>query len=190
MRAHYYLFRYAPGHWRMAQGATVQQACQEAFGMIYDGNSDVVYKDLGTRSPAYVSAKAKQVWYGEDGWSRMPGGRAPVEKEVESEFNEQTVDQQPRPGYNADGSKGTLAIDAINRGERFVGGSVMTAPQVGGRFAVEPHGDVWFVRDQQWEQLKQTSERAAVLYFRTKGRAQMVCDLLNQEWAAFLRNPQ
>lgn len=35
-----------------------------------------------------------------------------------------------KPGYNADGSKGLTAIDATRRGEKFEGGSVMTAPQV------------------------------------------------------------
>src|SRR4051812_36590173 len=34
-----------------------------------------------------------------------------------------------RPGYNPDGSKGLSAIDAIRRGEKFEGGSVMTSPQ-------------------------------------------------------------
>lgn len=74
MRTSYYLFRYGEQgnyHYRMEKAATAIEACKLAFGTVYQApyNGNVVYKNVGTRSPAYISQKIKQVWYSDTGWS-------------------------------------------------------------------------------------------------------------------------
>jgi hypothetical protein len=69
---HYYLFRYAPGHWRIGVGKTVHEACKDAFGVVYGPLSSIKYKDMGTRSPKYMTVKAKSAFYNEDMWLDIP----------------------------------------------------------------------------------------------------------------------
>ncbi len=71
-RKHYYLFRYADNMWRCGEGYTVQEACQEAFGVIYGPGNRTKYKDMGTRTPKYLSEKAKRAFYSNDGWLDIP----------------------------------------------------------------------------------------------------------------------
>lgn len=70
----YYLFRYALGHFRLERAANVREACRLAFGVVYDrANDEVVFKDVGTRSPKYIAQKVKAEWYKDDGWRRIHG---------------------------------------------------------------------------------------------------------------------
>jgi hypothetical protein len=65
-RQRYFLFRYGEGSYgyRMEKAVTPAEACKLAFGSIYKVpyNGNVVYKDLGTRSPKYATVATKQGW--------------------------------------------------------------------------------------------------------------------------------
>lgn len=71
-RVHYFVFQYAPGMTRIASGGTVQEACKTAFGCVYDSQSNVKYKDVGTQSPAHLSATLKHQLQVGPGWLDMP----------------------------------------------------------------------------------------------------------------------
>ncbi len=72
----YYLFRYGEAGsygYRTEKAKTVQEACKQAFGVVYDNTSPtIVYKDLGTRSPKYAAMHIKMEWHSAHGWSKMP----------------------------------------------------------------------------------------------------------------------
>lgn len=63
-RVHYYLFNYAKDHYRIGSGKTLDEACKDAFGCAMS----IRYKDMGTRSPKYMTQKAKKGFYGDEGW--------------------------------------------------------------------------------------------------------------------------
>ena len=62
------------------------------------------------------------------------------------------------------------------------------------RYVVEPDRSVFRIVDRGWvgpDCPKGVYPKSAVhLRFKTRERAQMVCDLLNAEWAEFTRNPE
>lgn len=61
------------------------------------------------------------------------------------------------------------------------------------RYTVASDKSVWYVRDHGWNgqdcPKEQYPKPAIELRFRTQIRAEQVANLLNMEWADFLRNP-
>lgn len=83
-RDHYYLIRVYKDDGselctRCEKASGPRQACQKAFGVVYDRPTDTCrYLDLGTRKPAYLSEKAKRALVNDPAnWKRIP----PREKE-------------------------------------------------------------------------------------------------------------
>lgn len=78
----YYLFRVGPEpyQYRIEKARGPRGACRLAFGVIYDmklnKDTGVRYKDLGSRSPRYMTTKAKNEAYNIDesygGWQVVP----------------------------------------------------------------------------------------------------------------------
>lgn len=72
----YYLFRYGESGsygYRLESGKDNREACKMAFGVVYlpSYSGSVRVKFIGTRSPAYVTQKQKQEWYGPNGWKMV-----------------------------------------------------------------------------------------------------------------------
>lgn len=69
----YFLFRLPGGMYRLERAKTVQEACKLAFGVVYSRGSNVEYKNVGKRSPRYVSQTyQRENWYNDSGWQVMP----------------------------------------------------------------------------------------------------------------------
>jgi hypothetical protein len=73
MRQHYYYIKLLDHNVIRCEKATdPREACRLAFGCIYSGVPTVGYKDIGTRSPKYLTLKRKQELEGPDGWLPIP----------------------------------------------------------------------------------------------------------------------
>lgn len=57
------------------------------------------------------------------------------------------------------------------------------------RFTVAQHNSVYYVFDTEYMKYRMP-EMAASIYFGTDKAAQKVADVLNEEWAEFLANPE
>ena len=69
----YYLFRFGDKGrytYRIEKAETPEEACKKAFGVVLSvpHNGNVVYKDIGRKSPKYATQKTKQTWYNEENW--------------------------------------------------------------------------------------------------------------------------
>ncbi len=72
MAQHYYMIRLVEaGNTRTEKAKGPREACKLAYGVIYE-QGQAVYKDIGTRSPAYISAKKKQELHGDQDWLAIP----------------------------------------------------------------------------------------------------------------------
>lgn len=58
------------------------------------------------------------------------------------------------------------------------------------QFTAEQHNEVFFVRDNQAQQLGLEEEMAVALYFKTKDRPERIANMMNAEWKEFERNPE
>ena len=66
-----FMFKFNGDSFRSGEGATVQEACKEAFGSIYRSNAEVFWKPMSRRKGP-ISMKERESLYGDAGWSRMP----------------------------------------------------------------------------------------------------------------------
>ncbi len=74
MTLHYYYIK-VNEHIRCERAKGPRDACKLAFGVIYD-DGEALYKDVGTRSPKYLSAKLKVELQGPDGWLPIPKAKS------------------------------------------------------------------------------------------------------------------
>lgn len=100
----YFLFRFNGDHYRMEKATTVQEACFQAFGMVYRGGSGVQFKNIGGRHPRYVPQKVQRAsWYNDEGWqnnaitSASNPGRGQLPPSLPSQENASENRQQNYP---------------------------------------------------------------------------------------------